>query len=48
LARLLELLGPRALREIAADDDQVGLELVGLAPNRLDEILVMRAEVEVG
>ena len=47
-ARVLELLGPRALGEIAADDNQVGF--VGVDPflNRLDQLGVVRAEVEVG
>jgi len=48
LASLAELLGPGALGEVAADDDKVGLELVGLAADGPDEALVMRSEVEVG
>ena len=48
LAGLAELLGPRALGEVAADDDEVGLELVDLPLDRLDQPLVMRAEMKVG
>ena len=48
LAGFAELLGARALREIAADDDEVGLQLVDLAFDRLDQALVVRAEVQVG
>jgi hypothetical protein len=48
LARLLELLGPCALREIAADHDEVGLELIHRPIDALDQPLVMSAEMEVG
>jgi hypothetical protein len=48
LARLAELLGPGALGEIAADDDEVRLEAVDLLADSFHEALVMRAEVEVG
>ena len=48
LARLAELLGPRALGEVAADDDEVGLQLVDLAVDRFDQPLVVGAEMEVG
>ena len=44
----LELLGPRALREIAADDDEVGLLLVDALLNRLDQPRIVRAEMQVG
>jgi len=37
----------RALREVAADDDEVGLQPVDLAPDRLDQALVVGAEMEV-
>jgi hypothetical protein len=47
-ARFVKLLGPRTLREIAADDDEVGLQLVNLPVDRLDKPLVMSAEVKVG
>ena len=47
MAGLLELLGPGALGEIAADHDQVGLQFVGLALDRFDEVFVVRAEVQV-
>ena len=48
LAGLLELLGPRALREVAADDDEVGLLLVDALVDRLDQPRVVGAEVKVG
>ena len=48
LARFPELLGPGALGEVAADDDQVGLQLVDLPFDRLDQPRVMRAEMKVG
>jgi hypothetical protein len=48
LARLFELLCPRSLGEVAADDDQVGLELVHLRVNGLDQLVVVRSEMEVG
>ena len=47
-ARLPKLFGPRALREIAADHDEVGLELVDLPPDRFDQALIVRAEMQVG
>ncbi len=46
-AGVLELLGSRALGEVAADDDEIGLELVSLALNRLDQVFVMRAEMQI-
>jgi hypothetical protein len=48
LAGFAELLGSRALREIAADDEQVRLELVDLALDRRDDLIVMRAEMQIG
>jgi hypothetical protein len=48
LARFLELLGPGALGEIAADHDQRRREFVDLARDRLDQPRVVGAEVEVG
>src|SRR4051812_5411936 len=48
LASLRELLGARALSEIAADRDQIGLESVDLAQDSIDETIVMRTEVEIG
>ena len=48
LAGLPELLGAGALREVAADDDEVGLQLVDAPFDRLDQFLVVRAEVQVG
>ena len=47
LTGLLELLRPGALREVAADDDEVGLELIDAALQGADQTLVMRAEVQV-
>src|SRR5438477_7229945 len=47
-ARFAELLGPCTLREIAADDDEVGFQPVDLPVDRLDEPLVMSAEVQIG
>ena len=48
IASIAELLGTRALGEVAADDDEVGLELIDLPFDRLDQPLVMGAEMEVG
>ena len=48
LAGLAELLGPRALGEVAADDDEVGLQLVDTPLDGLDQPLVMGAEMQVG
>ena len=49
LARLLELLGPRALGEVARNDDQVGLRPRRPTPRpRSTSRVVMRAEVQVG
>ena len=47
-AGFAKLLGARALGEVAADHDQVGLELVDFAFDRLDQPLVVRAEMKVG
>jgi hypothetical protein len=47
LACLFELLGPRALSEVAADDDEVGLELVDLRVDGLDEAVIVRTEMKV-
>jgi hypothetical protein len=47
-AGVLELLGSRALREIAADDDEVRFQLVGSALDRSDDFLVVRPEMKVG
>ena len=47
-AGLLELLGPGALGEVAADHHQVGLQLVDAAIDGLDQPLIVSAEVEVG
>ena len=47
-AGLLELLGPGALGEVAADDDEVGLLLIHPRFDRVDQLVVMRAEVKVG
>ena len=46
-ACLLELLGLRALGEIAADDDEVGLQLIDAVLDGLDQALVMRAKMQV-
>src|SRR3954466_10510049 len=46
--RLLELLGTGALGEVAADDDQVGLEYVDRPLDAFDQPLVVSAEMEVG
>src|SRR6185369_10456837 len=43
LARLAELLRARALSEVAADEDEVGLQPVDLAADRLDQALVVGA-----
>src|SRR6185437_9646977 len=48
LASLAELLGPGALREVAADHDEVGFQLIGLPLDGLDQLLVVRAEMQVG
>ena len=48
LARLLELLGSGALGEVAADDDEVGLELVDAPLDGVDQSLVVGAEMEIG
>ncbi len=48
LACLAKLLGACALGEIAADHDQVGLQLVDLPLDSLDQTFVMRAEMKVG
>ena len=47
LAGFPELLGTSALREIAADDDDVWLELVGLRLDCADQPLVVGAEMQV-
>jgi len=47
LAGLLELLGSGALREVAADDDEVGLDLLNAPLDRGDEFLVVSAEVKI-
>ena len=47
-AGLLELLGPGALGEVAGNDDEVGLFLVDSLLDRLDQLVVVRAEMEVG
>src|SRR5690242_21370986 len=47
-ASLLELARPRALGEVAANDDEVGLELVCLAFDSIDDLVVMGPEMEVG
>src|SRR5690348_201149 len=46
-ARLLELLCPGALREVAADDDEIGFQLIDASPDSLHQALIMRAEVQV-
>jgi deferrochelatase/peroxidase EfeB len=45
LARLAELLGLGALGEVAADDDEVGFQLVDAFLDALDQALVVRAEI---
>jgi len=47
-ASFLELLDPRALGKIAADDDEVGFLLVNALRDSVDKFRVMRTEVEVG
>ena len=47
-ARLLELLGPGALGEIAADDDEVGPMHLQPGFGRRHDLLVVSAEMEVG
>ena len=46
-ACLLELLRSGALREIAADHDQVGLKLVRLALDGLDQFGIVSAKMQV-
>ncbi len=46
-ARIAELLGAGALREIAADDDEVGLQLVDPFLDSFNQPLVMGAEMQV-
>jgi hypothetical protein len=46
-ARVLELLCPRALGEVAADDDKIGLQPVDAGLNGFNQILVMGAEMQV-
>ena len=48
LAGLAKLLGPGALGEVAADDDEVGLELVDLPLDRFHQLFVMGAKMQVG
>ena len=48
LAGFAKLLGPGALREVAADDDQIRLQLVDLPVDRLDQPVVMGPKVEIG
>ncbi len=48
IAGFLELLGPRALREIAADDDEVGLLFVDARLDRFDQPRIVRSEMQVG
>ena len=47
-ARFLELLGAGTLGEIAADDDEIGLERVDMPFDGVDQPLIMSAKVEVG
>jgi hypothetical protein len=47
LAGFAKLFGPRALREVAADDDQIWLQIVDLAAHGVNEALVMSAEMKV-
>jgi len=47
-ASFLELLDPRALGKIAADDDEIGLLLVNALRDSVDKSRVMRTEVQVG
>ena len=47
-ACLLELLGRGALGEVAADHDQVGLELVDARLDRFDEPRVVCSKVKIG
>jgi hypothetical protein len=47
LARFLELLGPRALGEIAADHDEVGLFLMNALLDRLDQPRIVRTEMQI-
>ena len=43
-----KLLGACALGEIAANDDEVGFQLVDFCLDRLDDLLVVCAEMQVG
>ena len=47
LAGLAELLGPRALGEVAADYDQVGLQRIDLGIDGFHQPLVMGPEVQI-
>jgi hypothetical protein len=47
-ACLAKLLGARTLGEVAADDDEVGLQLINLRVDGRDELLIVRSEMEVG
>ena len=47
-ARLLELRGSRALREVAADDDKIGAVIVDLPLDRLNQLRVVSAKVKIG
>ena len=43
----MELFGARALREVAADDDKVGFQLVDPPLDRFNQPLVMSAEMKI-
>jgi len=47
-ASFRELLGLGALGKVAADHDEVGLQFIDAAFNRLHQPRVMRAEVQIG
>jgi hypothetical protein len=48
MAGFLELLGLCALGEVAADEDEVGLETADLGFDGFDQHFVVCAEMEVG
>ena len=48
VAGFLELLGPRALGEVAADDDEVGFLLVNALLDRIDQPRVVSTEMQIG
>jgi len=48
VAGFTKLFGSRALCEVAADDDKIGLQAVELGLDLFDQPLIVRAEMEIG